>query len=135
MSYLQELADRRAEHQAAIDEIDAVLAQFGVQAGSVTSTGRRRRGPGRPKGSGKKTGRKATAKKASRKKAGRRGKRVQGVKQALIDSLSDKPQSPSELQGKVSRKVGAEVQIATQLQMLKNEGKATTVGRGQWVAA
>ncbi|TVQ59079.1 MAG: hypothetical protein EA379_12000 [Phycisphaerales bacterium] len=135
VSYLQELADRRNEHQAAIDEIDAVLSQFGVQAGAATG----RRGPGRPKGSKKKVGRKKTSKKtvkkAGRKKTGRRGKRVQGVKQALIDALSDKPQSPGELQDKVSRKVGADVQIATQLQMLKNEGKANNVDRGQWVAA
>src|SRR5690606_27437642 len=118
------------------EEIDAVFARFGVDPEAATGA---RRGPGRPRGSRSKQ--KAASKKASRKKTGKRagrgmksgGSRVQGVKQTLEESLTNTPQSPAELKDKVSKKLGHEVSIATQLHMLKSEGKAKAVGRGQWV--
>lgn len=83
---------------------------------------------------GRRGGRRA---KTGRKKRSRGlrpgGKRVQGVKATLHEALTDKPQSPGELQKKVSQKLGAKVAIATQLNALKKEGMAKSVGRGQWV--
>lgn len=130
-SLLRKLATEREQYVAAIEEIDAVFAQFGMEAPAGGARRRRGRPPMR------KAGKKAGRTKAGAKKRGRRrgGKRVQGVKQTLLDTLGSKPQSPIDLQKKVSKKLGAEVNIATQLQMLKSEGKAKAVGRGQWVAA
>lgn len=139
-SLLRKLQQERSEHLAAIEKIDEVFAQFGM---SPEAGGAKRRGPGRPRGSKnkKKAGRKkAGAKKAGRKKKGARGakaggSRVQGVKQTLEESLTATPQSPAELASKVSKKLGQEVSITTQLHMLKRDGAAKTVGRGQWVKA
>ena len=137
-SLLRKLQQERSEHLAAIEKIDEVFAQFGMSPES----GVKRRGPGRPRGSKnkKKAGRKkAGAKKAGRKKKARGakagGSRVQGVKQTLEESLTATPQSPAELASKVSKKLGQEVSITTQLHMLKRDGAAKTVGRGQWVKA
>lgn len=133
----------RAEHAAAIAEIDAVLDTVGN-----TTVAAPKRGPGRPKGSKNKTkkkaGKKAGTKNARTKKSGKKrapkgrglkkgGSRVQGVKQTLEDALTGTPQSPADLQAKVSKALGHDVAVATQLHMLKREGKAKTVGRGQWV--
>ena len=60
---------------------------------------------------------------------------MQGVKQTLEEALTASPQSPAELQEKVSAKLGHEVSVATQLHMLKRDGKAKAVGRGQWIKA
>ena len=131
-SLLRKLHAERNHHVEAIDEIDKIFAQFGIDP----EGGAARRGPGRPRGSKgrKKAGRKKGSKKKARgKKAG--GQRVQGVKQTLEESLTATPQSPAELQVKVSKKLGHDVSIATQLHMLKSEGKAKAVGRGQWVKA
>jgi len=134
------LREERAELVAAIEEIDSVLERVGTPAGDAL-----KRGPGRPRGSKnkKKAGRaakkrttKTTAKKRGRKKTRgpkKGGARVQGVKQALAEALTSSPQSPAELQAKVSSSLGHEVAIATQLHMLKREGVAKAVGRGQWV--
>lgn len=141
---VSKLRQDRAEHAAAITEIDAFLETVGDLAGAAP----RKRGPGRPKGSKnkaqKKAGKKAGSKKAGKKKSGKKrgrkgrglkagGSRVQGVKQTLEDALMSTPQSPADLQAKVSKALGHEVAVATQLHMLKREGKAKTVGRGQWV--
>jgi len=128
----------RAEHAAAIAEIDAVLNTVGN-----TTVAASKRGPGRPRGSknkvkkesSKKAGAKKTGKKAARKGRGLKkdGSRVHGVKQSLEEALTGTPQTPADLQAKVSKALGHDVAIATQLHMLKREGKAKTVGRGQWV--
>jgi hypothetical protein len=148
-SLLRKLHDERNHHLESIDEIDAIFARFGVDPES----GGKKRGPGRPRGSTnkkkKKTKKKAASskkkatKKKTKKKTGKRGsrglkaggQRVQGVKQALQDALTSTAQSPADLQAKVSKKVGQEVSIATQLHMLKRDGVAKAVGRGQWVKA
>lgn len=146
-SLLRKLHAERNHHLAAVSEIDAVFARFGIDP---ETGGEVRRGPGRPRGSKnkKKPGRKKGAsKKTSKKKAsgakkkrtarGKKpgGQRVQGVKQALQESLTSSPQSPAELADKVSKKVGQKVSITTQLHMLKRDGAAKAVGRGQWVKA
>lgn len=127
----------REHHQNAIDEIDSILERLGSESGET------RRGPGRPRGSknkkkrGAKKASKKTGKKRSRKGRGLKpgGSRVQGVKETLAASLTTSPQSPAELQEKVSKKLGHEVSIATQLHMLKRDGVAKAIGRGQWVKA
>lgn len=122
-SLLQKLSKERQHHVAAIQEIDAVFHRFGFEPSGAPM----RRKPGRPAGSGAGAG----AGRARGKRAG--GQRVQGVKQTLLESLSDTPQSPAELAAKVSKKLGAKVAITTQLHMLKREKAAKAVGRGQWV--
>lgn len=122
-SLLQKLSKERQHHVAAIQEIDAVFHRFGFEPSGAPM----RRKPGRPAGSG------ASAGRSRGKRAG--GQRVQGVKQTLLESLSDTPQSPAELASKVSKKLGAKVAITTQLHMLKREKAAKAVGRGQWVRA
>lgn len=130
----------RDHHLNAIQEIDAILERLGAES---TTT---KRGPGRPRGSkNKKKARTKGAKKASKKSGKKRtrkgrglkpgGSRVQGVKQTLADALTSTPQSPADLQAKVSTKLGHKVSIATQLHMLKRDGVAKAVGRGQWVKA
>ncbi len=117
-SLLAKLRKERQHHVDSIAEIDAVFGRFGASPPGPAPAGR---GKGR----------------------GSRGKgrgapgmmRVQGVKEALAAALSDSPQSPSELQQKVSKKLGVKVNIATQLNMLKKEKRAKSVGRGQWVRA
>lgn len=115
-SLIKKLEKERAHHIDAIEEIDKTFAQLGMATPGRARSGRRLSGPIMPRGL-----------------RGRSGKRVQGVKQALEDALTTKPQSPTQLQEKVSSKVGADVAIATQLNALKKEGKAKNVGRGQWV--
>lgn len=116
-SLIKKLEKERAHHVSAIEEIDKTFAQLGM---GVPGRARGRRGasssPVMPRGM-----------------RGRTGRRVQGVKQALYDALGAKPQSPTELQEKVSSSLGSDVAIATQLNALKKEGKAKNVGRGQWV--
>lgn len=134
---LKKLHKEREEHLAAIDDIDTTLAAFGLDPkGGAPRTGKRR-GPGRPRGSSKKASKKASKRRGKKKTRGLKkgGSRVQGVKQTLEESLTASPQTPAELQEKVSRKLGHEVSVATQLHMLKRDGKAKTVGRGQWVKA
>ena len=135
-SLLRKLHAEREHHLSAVEEINAIFARFGIDP---NTGGEVRRGPGRPRGSKnkKKAGRKKAAKKAGRKKRGKKagGSRVQGVKQALLDSLTATAQSPAELADKVSKKVGQKVSITTQLHMLKRDGVAKAVGRGQWVKA
>lgn len=138
-SMLRKLHEERNHHLAAVEEIDEIFNRFGINPDEAP----RRRGPGRPRGSGKKAGKKAGRKKGSKKKAGKRasrglkdgGQRVQGVKQTLAEALTSTPQTPAELQAKVSKKLGQEVSIATQLHMLKRDGVAKAVARGQWVKA
>jgi len=111
---LNKLRQDRAEHAAAIAEIDAVLDTVGDLGGPAA----RKRGPGRPKGSKnktkKKTGQKAGSNKAGKKKVGKKrassgrglkkgSSRVQGVKQALESALTGTPQTPADLQAKVSK--------------------------------
>lgn len=135
-SLLRKLHAEREHHLSAVEEINAIFARFGIDP---NTGGEVRRGPGRPRGSKnkKKAGRKKAAKKAGRKKRGKKagGSRVQGVKQALLESLTATAQSPAELADKVSKKVGQKVSITTQLHMLKRDGAAKAVGRGQWVKA
>ncbi len=121
---LSKLAKEREEHVAAIQQIDTVFANFGMAPPSDrgTSSGGARRGR-----------RKAAGKKGRGRGLRPGGSRVQGVKTTLHEALTDKPQSPGELQKKVSQKLGAKVAIATQLNALKKEGMAKSVGRGQWV--
>lgn len=134
----------REHHFNAIQEIDAILERLGAEAPPM------KRGPGRPRGSkNKKKTKPGGATKASTKaskKSGKKrtrkgrglkpgGSRVQGVKQTLADALTSSPQSPAELQTKVSNKLGHKVSIATQLHMLKRDGVAKAVGRGQWIKA
>lgn len=110
-SKLTKLEKEREHHVQAIREIDAVFARLGGKIGGGASIGRAGRA------------------------AGGSGSRAQGVKAALLGSLTDKGQSPDELAAKVSRKVGAKVNITTQLAMLKAEKKARNPKRGQWVKA
>jgi hypothetical protein len=131
----------REHHLNAIQEIDAILERIGAEAAPA------KRGPGRPRGSkNKKKKTKAKGAKKASKKSGKKrtrkgrgikpgGSRVQGVKQTLADALTSSPQSPADLQTKVSNKLGHKVSIATQLHMLKRDGVAKAVGRGQWVKA
>lgn len=143
-AFLNKLRQDRAVHAAAIAEIDAVLNNVGNTTGAVP-----KREPGRPKGSKSKS-KKAGSKKAGNKKAGKKsgkkkarkgrglktgGSRVRGVKQSLHEALTGTPQTPADLEAKVSKALRHKVAIATQLHMLKREGKAQTVGRGQWVKA
>lgn len=107
----------------AIDEIDRVLAKFGLEPGEAP-----------PARSGRRGRRKASTTR-KKKRGGRSGRRIQGVKQALESALTGTPQSPGELADKVSKKVGAKVSITTQLHALKAEKKAKAVARGQWVKA
>lgn len=119
-SLLAKLHKERRFHIEAIEEIDAIFHKFGMD----------------PPGRSARAARPAAAGKAKpRARGGRSGRRIQGVKKALQDSLSGTPQSPAELAAKVSKKVGAKVNITTQLHMLKSEKKAKAVGRGQWVKA
>lgn len=121
---LSKLARERETHVAAIQRIDAVFAGLGA----VTSGGRA------AGGGGSRGGRRAKAGRGGRSKGlPPGGQRVQGVKSTLHEVLTDKPQSPGELQKKVSQKLGSKVAIATQLNALKKEGMAKSVGRGQWV--
>lgn len=122
---LSKLAAERAEHVAAIERIDAVFA--GLRG--VTSGGRAAAAAGGRGGARGKKGRKGGRKRGLRPG----GSRVQGVKTTLAEALTDKPQSPGELQKKVSQRLGSKVAIATQLNALKKEGVAKSVGRGQWV--
>ncbi len=117
-SLLQKLKREREHYVAKIEEIDAVFERFGASPSSP-SRGRRSGGGGRKAGRGKRPG----------------GKRVQGVKQTLLESLTSTPQSPSDLQAKVSKKLGHKVNITTQLHMLKREKLAKAASRGQWVKA
>ncbi len=132
------LKKEREHHQKSLDEIDAIIERISSETATT------KRGPGRPRGS--KNKKKRGAKKASKKKAGKKrtrkgrglkpgGSRVQGVKETLAASLTTSPQSPAELQAKVSKKLGQDVSVATQLHMLKRDGVAKAVGRGQWVKA
>lgn len=114
-SLLEKLRKERDHHLQAIEEIDSVFARFGATPP---------RSPGAPRGRRKGRGRGAPGQ-----------KRVQGVKETLASALTDSPQSPTELAAKVSRKLGAKVAIATQLNQLKKEKVAKSVGRGQWVRA
>lgn len=117
---LQKLADERRSHIEAVRRIEAVMARMGFDPSGARVAGEgssSTRGPRR--GRGLKSG----------------GKRVQGVKQALLESLSATPQSPAQLKAKVCGKVGANVNITTQLAMLKREKLAKDVARGQWVRA
>lgn len=102
---LTKLQRERARNVAAVREIDGVLARLG---GASSHRGQ----PGTARSS---------------------GKRVQGVKEALLAALTAKPQSPKDLQKAVRRKLGAPVKIATQLNTLKREKKAKSAGRGLWV--
>ncbi|MBL0922421.1 MAG: hypothetical protein IBJ10_09880 [Phycisphaerales bacterium] len=119
-SLLQKLGKERQHHIAAIQEIDGVFRRFGFEPTGAPVRGKSARGG-------------ASAGRARGKRPG--GQRVQGVKQTLLESLSDTPQSPGELAAKVSKKLGAKVAITTQLHMLKREKAAKAVGRGQWVRA
>jgi len=122
-SLLQKLADERRSHMEAIERIDSVFLRMGFQpppSGAGSSRGAKLRG-------------RATAGRRRGLKTG--GQRVQGVKQALLESLTDTPQTPDQLKAKVSSKVGANVAIVTQLAMLKREKLAKAVARGQWVRA
>ncbi|MGD9693479.1 MAG: hypothetical protein AB7G17_08045 [Phycisphaerales bacterium] len=121
---LSKLAKERETHVAAIQQIDAVFANFGMAppGGGGTGSGGARRGR-----------RKAAGRKGRGRGLRPGGKRVQGVKTTLHEALTDKPQSPGDLQKKVSQKLGTKVAIATQLNALKKEGLAKSVGRGQWV--
>jgi hypothetical protein len=146
-SLIRKLEEERNHHLASVDEIDSIIAKLESEGKS----GAKKRGPGRPRGSrNKKKAKRKVAKKKTgarkkkaKKKTGKRGsrglkpggQRVQGVKQALQDALTSSAQSPAELQAKVSKKVGQDVSIATQLHMLKRDGVAKAVGRGQWVKA
>lgn len=119
-SLLAKLRKERQHHVDSIAEIDAVFDRFGASPPGPAPSGR-----GRGQGRG-----------ARGKGRGAPGMmRVQGVKETLAATLSDSPQSPSELQQKVSKKLGTKVNIATQLNMLKKEKRAKSVGRGQWVRA
>jgi hypothetical protein len=115
-SLLAKLEKEREHHLASLEEIDAIFRRFGASPGPGAG---RRRG-GRAMGGARRGGRGA-------------GSRVQGVKDALLSSLSGSPQSPADLAAKVSKRLGTKVNIATQLHMLKRDKKAKSVGRGQWV--
>ncbi len=146
-SLIRKLEEERDHHLASVEEIDSIIATLNSEGLS----GGVKRGPGRPRGSKnkKKTGRKTARKKAgtrkkkTKKKTAKRGsrglkpggQRVQGVKEALADALTGTAQSPAELQAKVSKKLGHDVSIATQLHMLKRDGVAKAIARGQWVKA
>jgi len=120
---LQKLADERRAHVEEIQRIDSVFTRMGFRPSeSGAAPVRAARQQGRAAG-GKRRGRKAG------------GQRVQGVKQALLESLTDSPQTPAQLKAKVCGKVGADVAIVTQLAMLKSEKLAKAVARGQWVRA
>lgn len=120
---LQKLADERRAHAEEIERIDSVFARMGFRpSGSGAAPTRAARLSGRPAG-GKRRGRKSG------------GQRVQGVKHALLESLTDTPQTGAQLKAKVCGKVGANVNITTQLAMLKREKLAKAVARGQWVRA
>ena len=68
---IEDLAAERAEYVAAIEQIDAVFAEYGIdpQAGSPAPA---RRGKKAAKKAAKKAGRKKAARKAAAKKAGRK---------------------------------------------------------------
>lgn len=114
---LQELWKEREDLLARLDEINAVFHSFGIDP----ERGRRTRSSRRTRGTGKRRGLRPG------------GKRVQGVKQTLLESLSATPQSPTELAANVSQKLGKKVAITTQLHMLKREKLAKAASRGQWV--
>jgi len=120
---LQKLADERRAHVAEIERIDSVFARMGFRPSDSGAA---------PARAGRQSGRTASGKRRGRKPG---GQRVQGVKQALLESLSDTPQTPAQLKAKVCGKVGANVAIVTQLAMLKREKLAKSVSRGQWVRA
>ena len=120
---LQKLADERRAHVEEVQRIDSVFERMGFRP---TGAGMA------PARAARQTGRAARGKRRGRKLG---GQRVQGVKQALLESLTDSPQTPAQLKAKVSSKVGADVAIVTQLAMLKQEKLAKAVARGQWVRA
>lgn len=116
------LADRRA-HVEEVQRIDAVFQRLSVQPPDNHGAGG---------ASGARRGRPAAGRRPGRKPG---GQRVQGVKQALLDSLTDTPQTPAQLKAKVCGKVGANVNITTQLAMLKREKLAKPASRGLWIRA
>lgn len=118
---LQKLVDERRSHMEEIQRIDSVFTRMGFRPSDASPA---------PTRAARQSGRAASGKRRGRK-AG--GQRVQGVKQALLDSLTDSPQTPAQLQVRVSNKVGANVAIVTQLAMLKREKLAKAVARGQWI--
>jgi hypothetical protein len=120
---LQKLADERRSHVEEIHRIDSVFTTMGFRPSDSGAA---------PVRAGRTSGRAAGGKRRGRK-AG--GQRVQGVKQALLESLTDTPQTPAQLKAKVSNKVGADVAIVTQLAMLKREKLAKAVARGAWIRA
>ena len=73
---IADLQRQRDRHTAAIAEIDAAFATFGVKPG-------KKRGPGRPKGTG--------TKKPGRKKRGRFGKTADQFVLDLLLSISSRP--------------------------------------------
>lgn len=109
-SKLKKLQKDRDHHLESIREIDAIFAKLGAKVG---------------KGGASRAGR----------GGGGAGSRVQGVKAALLASLTDKGQTPVELAAKVSKKVGAKVNVTTQLAMLKAAKKAKNPERGLWTRA
>lgn len=120
---LQTLADERRTHVEEVQRIDSVFERMGFRPSDSGVA---------PARAARQTGRAAKGKRRGRKPG---GQRVQGVKQALLESLSDTPQTPAQLKAKVSSKVGADVAIVTQLAMLKREKLAKAAARGQWVRA
>ena len=117
---LNDLARERQELLERLDEINGVFQSLGIDP----DRGTRRAGLGR--------GRRTAARGRGLRPG---GQRVQGVKQTLLESLTSTPQSPGELQTKVSKKLGHKVNITTQLHMLKREKLAKAASRGQWVKA
>lgn len=117
-SLIRKLQAQRAHHAAAIAEIDAVFSRLRSSLGAAGN---------------------APSTHVSRSTGGSlktvSGRRVQGVKAALLASLSSKPQSPASLAARVSKRLGAEVSVAVQLQALKAEKKAKNPERGLWIKA
>ncbi len=117
-SLISKLHAQRVHHVAAIAEIDAVFARLRSSLGAAGN---------------------AASTRVSRTTGGSLRtvpwRRVQGVKAALLASLSSKPQSPASLAARVSRRLGAEVSVAVQLQALKAAKKAKNPERGLWIKA
>jgi hypothetical protein len=133
----REITERLKELKPAVDEYNrleaAASALAGVRGSASTSTPTRRRGPGRPRGSGKR--KKATttaAKKATRKTTGRRrAGRRKGSGTRAAQALSFVQGQPGITIPELAAKMGIKQNYLYRvLPGLESEGKVSKRGRG-----
>jgi hypothetical protein len=136
----REITDRLRELKPAVDEYNrleaAAAALAGVRGASSASATPRRRGPGRPRGSGKKAVATTTATKAKRKKPGRppgrrRAGRRKGSGTRAAQALSFVQGQPGITIPELATKMGIKQNYLYRvLPGLEQESKVRKQGRG-----